>query len=363
MESNVNEAISVIKTDILFRAVLTDEGDQFYDQFVTSLVRKQNKWEKTFSGALSEEQISASLVVMTIFYLFYTLFNAFEGEDRDEEAIVRSCRCNSTHRDFYISWTVICCCLWGFCHLFLTVGRIFPVVPSYTNKLMRKVVNRAHSAAKTAYEASKELFFDDDDDEDDDIDGYDELSEVQRKMKRRLHYNIKQYNKYLWSQSYDLYSVGIKKKNDEEFDLHNVDKMIIKSLTPPQPKKPSTEELPTKRRKRKALIEKRIGSYVGCGAKCSSHFLVFFLLNFAQFMAQFAVVPLLLVQMFDTYTLLCIAEEDYCSSENQNRLHLDQTALTFAFYCSLMISLLTTLCLRWVSWPKLNIRRCLRCDY
>ena len=138
-------------------------------------------------------------------------------------------------------------------------------------------------------------------------------------MKKRLHYNISQYNKYLWSQSYDLYSVGIKKKNDEEFDLRSVDKMIIKSLTPPQSKKPSTEEVPKKKRKRKAVIEKKTSSYVGCGPRCTSHFLV---LSFAQFMAQFAAVPLLLFQMFDTYALLCIAEEDYCSAENQNRLHL-----------------------------------------
>jgi len=361
MESTVNEAVSVIKTDILFKAALTDEGDQFYDQFVTSLVRKQNKWKKTFSGALSEEQISVSLVIMTLFYLLYTLFNAYEGEERDEEAIVRNCKCNPTHRNFYISWTAICCFLWGLCHLFLTIGRIFPIIPSYTNRMARKAVSRVHFAAKTAYEASKELFFDDDDDED--IDGNDELSEVQRKMKKRLHYNIKQYNNYLWSQSYDLYSVGIKKKNDEEFDLRSVDKMIIKSLTPPPPKKTSSEEPPKTRGLRKALVEKKTGSYVGCGSRCTNHFLVFFLLNFAQFMAQFAVVPLLLVQMFDTYTLLCFAEEDYCSAENQNRLHLDQTAITFAFYCSLMISLLTTLCLRWVSWPKLSIRRCFSCDY
>ena len=64
MESTVNEAVSVLKTDILFRAALTDEGDQFHDQFVTLLDRKQNKWKKTFSGALSEEQISVSQVVI-----------------------------------------------------------------------------------------------------------------------------------------------------------------------------------------------------------------------------------------------------------------------------------------------------------
>ena len=65
-------------------------------------------------------------------------------------------------------------------------------------------------------------------------------------------------------------------------------------------------------------------------------------------------VPLLMIQIFDTYAYLCFTADNYCNTSSQYKLHLDQTAMTFAFYCSLMISLLSTTMLRWFPYPKIK---------
>ena len=77
-------------------------------------------------------------------------------------------------------------------------------------------------------------------------------------------------------------------------------------------------------------------------------------LRIAQFIAQQSVVPLLIVQMYDTYTLLCLAERSYYGFKSQYKLHLDQTAMLFSFYCSLMVSLLVTIWFNLVPWPHLE---------
>ena len=72
----------------------------------------------------------------------------------------------------------------------------------------------------------------------------------------------------------------------------------------------------------------------------------------SRLIAQLAIVPLLMIQMFDTYAYLCFAAHSYCGMTAEYRLHFDQTAITFGFYCSLMVSLLTTTMLRWIPRPK-----------
>jgi len=71
-----------------------------------------------------------------------------------------------------------------------------------------------------------------------------------------------------------------------------------------------------------------------------------------QFIAQLAVVPLPLIQVFDTYAFLCFTGDNYCSLKSEYKLHLDQTALTFAFYCSLTLSFLFSSMLTWIPWPR-----------
>ena len=75
-----------------------------------------------------------------------------------------------------------------------------------------------------------------------------------------------------------------------------------------------------------------------------------FLLIF-QYIAQLFAIPLLIIQMFDTYTLLCFGADNYCSDSDEYRLNLDQTAITFALYCCLGISRLAAALMQWDPWP------------
>jgi len=75
---------------------------------------------------------------------------------------------------------------------------------------------------------------------------------------------------------------------------------------------------------------------------------LFFILGSFQYLAQLAAIPLLIVQMYDTYTLLCFGVKDYCSDEYKYDLHLDhQAILTFAFFCCLGVSFLTSVLMQW----------------
>ena len=72
-----------------------------------------------------------------------------------------------------------------------------------------------------------------------------------------------------------------------------------------------------------------------------------------KYIAQLATVPLILLQMFNTYSLLCfVPNEEYCTPTSEYRIHAVQTILTVSFYCSLALSLLTSTILDWNPWPK-----------
>ena len=84
------------------------------------------------------------------------------------------------------------------------------------------------------------------------------------------------------------------------------------------------------------------------------HFAFHIVLKCVQFIAQLAVVPLQLIQVFDTYAFLCFTGDNYCSLNAEYKLHLDQTALTFAFYCSLTLSFLFSSMLTLIPRPKIS---------
>ena len=91
-----------------------------------------------------------------------------------------------------------------------------------------------------------------------------------------------------------------------------------------------------------------------CYSMPRSNWQLFFLiiLGIAQYLAQLAAIPLLIVQMFDTYTLLCIGEKKYCSEESVYDLQLDKAAIALAFYLCLGVSFLTSALMKWDPWPK-----------
>ena len=81
-------------------------------------------------------------------------------------------------------------------------------------------------------------------------------------------------------------------------------------------------------------------------------FSIHFILLVFQFISQLAVVPLLLIKVFDTYGYLCFSHDSYCTMTEEYSLHLHKTAITFGFYCSLTLSFASSTMLNWVPWPN-----------
>ena len=90
-----------------------------------------------------------------------------------------------------------------------------------------------------------------------------------------------------------------------------------------------------------------------CGCQCTCYYIINIFFTGVKYVAQLATVPLILVQMFDTYSLLCfVPNEEYCTSTSEYRIHAVQTILTVSFYCSLALSLLANTILDWNPWPN-----------
>ena len=70
-----------------------------------------------------------------------------------------------------------------------------------------------------------------------------------------------------------------------------------------------------------------------------------------KYLSQLATVPLLLLQIFDTYSFLCFSPDSYCSHTTEYKQHVVQAAITLFFYCSLVMSHLTSTLLIWNPWP------------
>ena len=82
-------------------------------------------------------------------------------------------------------------------------------------------------------------------------------------------------------------------------------------------------------------------------------FFLYPLLVLCRLLSQLVLVPLLLFQVLDTYSWICITDDIYCSSVlNQYRLGLDRATLAFTFYCCLLTSTLATVILRWFPCSK-----------
>ena len=364
---------------------------------------KGSDWKKTLSGALDEERLLCALVVLCIFYIGLTLGNAYHhNNEKDEDEITESCACKHEHRAFYISWSVICYVLWLGCHFLVYLHNSPPTCfkkqkdNNNEGKKQGKWCCYTPSSANGEYNVST-------------TDNHSSNDHDQSKIQKMLD-NSKY---HLWTQYYELYVIGIT-KNSEKFELNkmlenikatlgdegkvtveanesesNMPKKIVTSAanlegtTGKEIKKSenNTQEIVESKEGVPIKIEHRTTKDKDCllnhmevvifqeetttalprhRQNDQSHLLLItqsmfhYLLSFIRFIAQLAVVPLLMIQILDTYAYLCFTANSYCNMRSQYQLHLDQTAMTFAFYCSLMISLLSTTMVRWFPLPGKN---------
>ena len=305
-------------------------------------IRAGFEWKKCLSGALSDKQLYLAMFALSFFYFGYTVHNAFiDGKKTDEGDIIRNCTCEQNHKIFYVSWIVICFILWLCLHSWYTLTEAFPKISSWCKRFFHKrILDFEHSRLYNL--CFKPGSIDTTDSPKDDDSDFKKLSDR----------HIGQCKKFLLLRTYETYAIGIKKRN-EKLNLHEVKKLIKISLSRDFCKKESErrntpDPVDSIDNANNQLVNEHSSQ------KCKTISFAFFhgILVILRFIVQLSVVPLLIVQMFNNYTLLCLFDRNYCNRTSHFRLHLDQTALSFAFYCSLMISLLVITSLNLVPWPR-----------
>ena len=347
-------------------------------------------WKKALSGALDEERLLCALVVLCIFYIGLTLGNAYhDNNEKDEDEITESCDCKHEHMAFYRGWSIICYALWLGCHCVVHLNNNpthFEKLKVLVKKLLLIRENKRDSVqwkwqTKCCYCITCITG------------GKVEINKTDIAFEDKI--NNSKY--HLWTQYYELYVIGITKNSEKSELNHMLDKYIIaKEAEKRKHHKASKQKKSTVVRKRKEsegnepttedtahLVEHMEGHSniqaitptaqaetttalprYQIDQSCTSRVQTVFhhILSLIRFIAQLAVVPLLMIQILDTYAYLCFTANSYCNMRSQYKLHLDQTAMTFAFYCSLMISLLSTTMVRWFPLPEKREVKPLECE-
>ena len=149
---------------------------------------------------------------------------------------------------------------------------------------------------------------------------------------------LQRYEKILWYRYYQLYVVG-----------------YSKDIKPDKPSKASS-----------SLQSKGYNCFDaidGCKGRCINCYHYFRNLNYAflvllKYIAQGTTVPLLMLQVFDTYALLCFSPDGtYCETVSEYKVHLAQAAITISFYLCIALAQLTSAMLDWYdqsSGQKIN---------
>ena len=299
---------------------------------------KISDWKNTLTGALDDQRLFFALFVLGISNFFYILVNvAFNSDEKDEDCITASCKCDPLHRAFYILLLLVSSILWAILHCIVAIIDVYHFCHQPTNK--------GNSESKKCWECCRCL-----------LECFCRCcysTPIMQSMANKLKdyvsnsQKLDRYEFYLWTQYCELYVVGIT-KNTENFNLDRVEGIIKEKLYQPSGSSHEND---------KAILDSTVAVrkyHKDNDVHFKLQAIVSFVLKVFQFIAQLFVVPLLLIQMFDTYAFLCLAADNYCSKKAEYNLHLDQTAFTFGFYAALMVSLLSTLMLQWNPWPCKN---------
>ena len=166
------------------------------------------------------------------------------------------------------------------------------------------------------------------------------------------------YENYLWLQFNRVYSVGAALARHEEVKLPPIKSVVadeqkirrmrmrkdnrqLVSTATDDEDEPDTEKLFAQ----EDLPLKTADCHMGCS---SVAFFLYPILLIIRLAAQVTLIPLLILQVLDTHAWICVMKDLYCDNlRSEYELGLDRTAISFGFYCSVLISILTNSMLQW----------------
>lgn len=380
---------------------MSSEGHQ-------DLSEQSCSWKSKLSAALNDEQIFFSLLLLGIFYVGYTAAKAdFDASDMsidDDERFVQSCYCSLHQRTFFRSWFGLFCVIWFIIHTYT----FFAPFLTKKHKWYGNITTGILAGCSILLECfccvwpcpcgcsdcpcRKD---------DDDIPNVSQNQPADLVSTKKLESNIR----LLWSQYCKLYVAGyakddekviISKTSEDQTDSGNGHEencfleysrqgkvsclCCLKCTCTCTYHKEDSERAVEKScaiccfkcNKRSYKIEDNnqnddcvcCNKPVTCpniSMMCFQHYfpgvlilkgVIRVFLFLIKYLSQLVTVPLLLLQIFDTYSLLCFSPDLYCSNTSEYKLHLAQAAITLLFYCSLTLSQLISTMLAWNPWPK-----------
>ena len=287
-----------------------------------SAVEESKNWKSKLTAALDDTTLFASLGILCGFYFFYTLTNyILGGNTRDQDTITSECSCRDSARHLYRSLFSLFLIAWFFVYSYVPFQRVCQsfghYVPEWkTARRLQKFGDFLETVKRISF--WKRLFR--------------ECCSLRKgrhtatepdpmKQDHLQSSNKKSHKKVLWYKYYKLYVMG-----------------YVEKIIPSSPSAPAPADSNTKKD-------------LSCKNKILSIHLVSWIRGFIlviKYIAQLATVPLLMVQMFDTYALLCFAPNHlYCGDRSEYDIHLTQVVITMFFYTAIAVAQLTTTVLEW----------------
>ena len=176
------------------------------------------------------------------------------------------------------------------------------------------------------------------------------------------------YENYLWLQFNRVYSVGAALGKDKELKLPHIKSVVAdeQKIRRMSMRKVSIqvngrlvstatddEDEPDGGKLFAHMEEEDLPLRTADMACSSVAFFLYPLLLSARLAAQVTLIPLLILQLLDTHAWICLMHGLYCDNlRSEYELGLDRTAVSFGFYCSVLISILATTMLAWFPCSK-----------
>ena len=344
-------------------------------------LEKPDDWKSKLSPAFNEEEIFYSLLLLGNFYVVYAIvkviFDAHDDSADDKERFMQSCFCSFNQRFFYRFWFSFCCALWILIHgysflqqLSITRFRNFSnvlktflacccVCPCYFCKQLCNCV--CNSKRKSPHK----------------IEHKDNI-----KLVKLFRNNLKLW----WFQYCRMYIVGYTRYQDTAQSIKSImnlnnksgcsnstsvndheccflscsgqdeidNNMVIQrdlflcSLECCNDQSAHNQCFCLHCGKQSGQSQRsRINTCPDVNIMCCYNYfpnisllksMIRIILFAVKYISQLVTVPLLLLQIFDTYSFLCFLPDSHCSNTTEYNMHLYQAAITLFFYCSLVIS-------------------------
>ena len=302
-------------------------------------VEKQVKdWKSKLTAGLDNTQLLISFGILGCFYFAYTMTNYSLRNTRDQYSIISGCHCRDEVQRLYRLWFYLFFAIWVTVHTCISLERGLKSLSSKCcgcngGELMEAI---RKCTRRWIYLKCKNLCSSCCCDGDGDLDA--ELEKQKR--------NIKHYERILWYRYYKLYVVGYSKEIKPQTKASSQDNNTAKG-------EGYTDN---------CIICSESKCYC-CTLLCTWKFiraLFHVLLLLLKYIAQGATVPILMLQVFDTYALLCFSpENEYCNTTSEYEIHVAQAAITISFLFSIALAQLTSTLLEWNPgklWSKKQLK-------